>query len=134
MDDRLVDALAVLEKRVTFLERTETYDNWVFSTFGAKEPNNHHIVNIIALVVGSVFAGYTATAFPEKFLKLFEFWPVQLAVFFVLSFSTLQSPITRGKIKFTIYDSILMLVLFNLILYILRMIYKKEESNKDSKK
>lgn len=133
MDDRLADALTVLEKRVTLLERTESYDNWVYSTFAAKEPNNHHIVNIIALVVGSVFAGYTATAFPKEFLKLFEFWPVQLAVFFVLSFSTLQYPITRGKLKFALYDSILMLVLFNLLWYTLCKIYKKEESKKDSK-
>ena len=65
-------------------------------------PATHRFDSTFLLMVGSVFAGYTATAFPEKFLKNFEHPIVQFLIFYILGLSTSTSK-----------DSIKMLVDFD---------------------
>lgn len=117
-----------IERRLTKLETQKqqaVYDSWFHSTFSFDPPYNHNIVNLTALVLGSIFAGYTATAMDPDFLLLFETWPVQLVIFLIMSFSTLSHPITRGKLKFVLLDAVFALIVFRIVMYSVNNYYKK---------
>ena len=120
-------SLASLEQRVKALEHSPVYGNWFLSTFSFEPPYNHNLVNLTGLILGAVFAGYTATALPDSILKSFEKWYFQLLIFFLVSFSTLSHPITEGKLKFALLDALLVLALFRK-LYIL---IKRDKKNTD---
>ena len=47
-------------------------------------PASHSVRQAMQLILGAVFAGYTATALPAGFLKLFEHPVVQFGTFFLL--------------------------------------------------
>ena len=124
--------LASLEQRIQALEHSPVYSNWFLSTFSFEAPYNHNLVNLTGLILGSVFAGYTATALPESVLKSFEKWYYQLIIFFLVSFSTLSHPLTAGKLKFALLDALLVLALFRFVLYML-MNRDQEKRDKESK-
>ena len=52
-------------------------------SLGSKYPK-HNVKAALQLVIGAVFAGYTATQFPPEFLKLFERPLAQFMIFFLL--------------------------------------------------
>lgn len=125
METRLAD----LEQRFKVLEQKKipVYDSWFHSTFSFEPPHNHNIINLTALVLGSIFAGYTATAMDEEFLQRFHTWPVQLLIFSFLSFSTLSHPITEGKLKFVLLDAAFALIVFRLLQWAINYKSKKKQ-------
>lgn len=52
-------------------------------------------INIMALMLGAVFGGYTVTDFHPSFLKRFESWRYQIVVFFMIAFSFFDSDLSK---------------------------------------
>lgn len=115
--------LADVERRLAALEHRPVYDNWFKSTFSFHPPYNHNLVNLMALSIGAIFAGWTATAMPPAFLAKFESWPVQYLVFVTLSFSTLSHPITPRKMTFVVLDALLLLLVFRAVMHQVQKAY-----------
>lgn len=100
-----------------------------FLGLGSKFPN-HNIKSSLQLVIGAVFAGYTATAFPPEFLKIFEHPLAQFFIFFLLFNSKQYSP--GFPMIFVVIDSVLFTIMIQIVLRIVKNLYKKnEQKNKE---
>ena len=100
-----------------------------FLGLGSKFPN-HNIKSSLQLVIGAVFAGYTATAFPPEFLKIFEHPLAQFFIFFLLFNSNEYSP--GFPMIFVVIDAVLFTIMIQIVLKIVKELYKKnEQKNKE---
>jgi len=88
-------------------------------------PSSHRFDSTFLLMVGSVFAGYTATAFPEKFLKKFEHPIIQFIIFYILALSTSTS---KDSIKIlAIGDALLTTLIFQSAVYLANKYYNDND-------
>ena len=108
------------------------------------EPSSHRFDNTILLMCAAIFAGYTATALPKKFLKLFQNPIVQFIVFYIIgitSYGGSMPPGGKGFGPFKVFwagpyvflDAILVVCLMQLLIFITRMIYGKDEKKNKQK-
>lgn len=75
-----------------------------------KVGNTAFLIKIIALMIGAVFAGFTANNFHPDFLKEFEKIPFQLATFFLIAFSFFDSDISKWWIM--LFSSLIFTFIF----------------------
>ena len=101
-----------------------------FLGIGSKFPN-HNIKASLQLVIGAVFAGYTATAFPPEFLKLFEHPVAQFFIFFLL-FNSMEH-VPGFPTIFVVVDAVLFTIMIQIVLRIVREMYKKKENENNDK-
>lgn len=83
------------------------------------------ISKILALMVGSIFAGYTVTRLHKDFLKHFEKWYLQFIVFFLIAFSFYDMNVS--KIWVILLNSILFLIIVRVSIKYINEYYKKRE-------
>lgn len=76
----------------------------------------HNIFHILIYFLGSVFVGYTATAFPSKFLMKFEHPFYQFLIFWALGLVLFYEDLPHGG-WFLIFDSIMFVGVLQLMLY-----------------
>ena len=106
-------------------------NNYIKSLQGGP-PEEHHAFKTFLLIMGAVFAGYTASQFPPKFLLFFSTPLGQFSIFMILGLGLYQTK----NIEFVVYDSILYVILLQLLQYISKEIYEeqKTKNDKDNKK
>ena len=98
-----------------------------FRSLSGGPPASHRFDSTFLLMVGSVFAGYTATAFPEQFLKKFEHPIIQFIIFYILALSTSTS---KDSIKIlAIGDALLTTILFQSSVYLANKYYDNIEGH-----
>ena len=94
-------------------------------------PASHTVRKGAQLILGSVFAGYTATAFPPEFLKLFEHPLLQFFIFFILFYQNYWNQ--QGFPKWYIMlDAALFTAFLQTSIYVTRKFYSKNESEVES--
>ena len=103
-------------------------NNYIKSLQGGP-PEEHHAFKTFLLIMGAVFAGYTASQFPPKFLLFFSTPLGQFITFMILGLGLYQTK----NIEFVVYDSILYVILLQILQYISKEIYE-EQKDKDDKK
>ena len=89
---------------------------------------SHNINLALQLVIGAVFAGYTATAFPPDFLKLFEHPIAQFFIFFLL-FNTVERINGFPRI-FIIIDALMFTIFIQIAIRLIKEYYKNKDENK----
>ena len=115
--------------------------DYLNSISGGK-PDSHRFDNTILLMVAAVFAGYTATALPADFLKLFESPIVQFIVFYIIGITSYgggMPPGGKGFGPFKVFwagpyvflDAILVVCIMQLAVFLLRKWYKEDEDDED---
>ena len=101
-----------------------------FISLSGGPPAYHRADSTLLLMVGSVFAGYTATAFPDKFLKKFENPILQFVVFLILGLST---SLNGSNVKlYVIGDAIITTIIFQILIYISKKYADNQENSEDS--
>lgn len=115
---------------------------YLVSLMGGK-PAGHRFDNTIFLMIGAVFAGYTATKLHPDFLKEFEHPLIQFLVFYIIGISSHGGTVPPGgwgwgpfKViwggPFVFYDAILTTFMFQLLVYVTNTYYEsKEQRNKE---
>ena len=88
-------------------------------------PEQHHALSTFLLIIGAVFAGYTAVNFPPEFLELFSHPLGQFIVFIILGFGLYK----KVNKFFIIYDSIIYVIVLQLMLYLSKMYYNKNNDD-----
>jgi thiol-disulfide isomerase/thioredoxin len=91
-------------------------------------PASHTVRQGALLVLGAVFAGYTATAFPPQFLKLFEKPWMQYIIFLVLFSSNYWGESGLPKL-YVFLDALLFTVLLQVAIHFSKKAYQQEDSN-----
>uniref|UniRef100_A0A6C0ACF1 Uncharacterized protein n=1 Tax=viral metagenome TaxID=1070528 RepID=A0A6C0ACF1_9ZZZZ len=84
-------------------------------------------VKILALMIGGVFAGYTATDMHPDFLKKFETWPYQFITFFLIAFSFFDSDLSKWWLM------VVAALFFTAVLRLLRKYINKYHQKEDQK-
>ncbi len=96
-----------------------------------KKYPSHNFIIYVAIVLGSIFAGYTVTSLPHEFLKLFEHYIGQFFIIFLIF-----NIVDRKKgfpIIFIVFDAILFTVFIQLFLKLVNKFYKKKQETKETK-
>ena len=101
-------------------------NNYIKSLKGGP-PEEHHAFKTFLLIVGAVFAGYTASQFPPKFLIFFSTPLGQFVIFMILGLGLYQTK----NIEFVVYDSILYVILLQMLQYISKEIYEEQKDEED---
>jgi len=101
-------------------------NNYIKSLQGGP-PEEHHAFKTFLLIVGAVFAGYTASQFPPKFLLFFSTPLGQFSIFMILGLGLYQTK----NIEFVVYDSILYVILLQILQYISKEIYEEQKTKND---
>ena len=104
-------------------------NNYVKSLQGGP-PEEHHAIKTFFLIIGAVFAGYTASKFPPQFLLFFATPLGQFVTFMILGLGLYQTK----NLEFVIYDSILYVILLQILQYISKEIYEEQSEGKDNNK
>ena len=91
-------------------------------------PSAHTVRQSAQLILGAVFAGYTATAFPPKFLKMFEKPWAQFLVFLVL-FNQSYWNETGFPRWYALLDALIFTVLLQTAIYFAKKAYPSEEES-----
>lgn len=91
-------------------------------------PASHTVRQGALLILGAVFAGYTATAFPPQFLKLFEKPWMQYIVFLVLFSSNYWGESSLPKM-YVFLDALLFTILLQMAIHFAKKAYKTEDSD-----
>ena len=98
------------------------FGKYFSSAMGGLKESNHSWKIGFQLLMASVFAGYTATALPAEFLKLFEHPILQFCVFYVM-FNQMHENAPTGWI---FMDGVLSVLLVQGLLYVTRRLYTKK--------
>ena len=123
----LAAAFVFLNTKMSPIELVQNYAK-SFLGIGSKFPMRN-ISASSQLVIGAVFAGYTSTAFPPEFLKLFEHPVAQFFIFFLL-FNSMEH-VKGFPTIFVIVDAVLFTILIQVVLRLVREFYKKPEQKKE---
>jgi len=100
-------------------------------SLGGGPPASHTVRQGAQLILGAVFAGYTATAFPPQFLKLFETPLMQLFIFFILFYQNYWNQ--KGFPKwYIVLDAVLFTAFLQGAIYLARKYYSENESEVES--
>jgi hypothetical protein len=97
-------------------------------------PSEHRFDNTLCLMIGAVFAGYTATALHPEFLKEFEHPLIQFLVFYIIGISSYGGNVPPGGWgwgpfktlwagPYVFLDAILTVVAFQTLVYITNYYY-----------
>ncbi len=89
-------------------------------------PEQHDAISTFLLIIGAVFAGYTAVNFPPELLELSSYPLGQFFIFMILGLGLYKKV---NKI-FIIYDSIIYVIILQLMLYLSKLYYKKREEKR----
>ena len=103
-----------------------------FESLTGAAPACHRLDNILLLMTGAVFAGYTVAHFPPKFLEHFKKWYIQFIIFMIIGLSTVTNK--KKYFYYIIGDAILMTGLIQLLEYIVKKSYPKKEREEDTKR
>ena len=101
-------------------------NNYIKSLHG-EPPEEHNAIKTFLLIIGAVFSGYTASQFPPEFLSLFATPFGQFIIFMILGLGYYS----YKNLEFIIYDSILYVIMLQILLFISKEIYKNENGNKN---
>ena len=101
-------------------------NNYVKSLQGGP-PEEHHAFKTFLLIIGAVFAGYTASQFPPQFLLFFATPLGQFITFMILGLGLYQTK----NIEFVVYDSILYVIVLQMLQYISKEIYEEQKNKND---
>ena len=93
-------------------------------------PEEHHAFKTFLLIIGAVFAGYTASNFPPQFLLFFATPLGQFVTFMILGLGLYQTK----NLEFVVYDSIIYVILLQILQYISKEIYKEQNKGEDDNK
>ena len=97
-----------------------------YQSLAGGPPSSHTVRQAIQLIIGAVFAGYTATALPPKFLKLFEKPVYQFLIFLVL-FNQNYWNETGFPRWYMFMDAFLSTFALQLLIYVTKKFYPPEE-------
>jgi hypothetical protein len=101
-------------------------NNYIDSLQGGP-PGEHNAFKTFLLIIGAVFSGYTASQFPPQFLIFFSTPLGQFITFMILGLGLYQTK----NIEFVVYDSILFVILLQMLLYISNEIYEEQNKGKN---
>lgn len=103
--------------------------NYFNSFLNVKSSYPSHNINLaLQLVIGAVFAGYTATAFPPDFLKLFEHPIAQFLIFFLL-FNSIER--VKGFPRtFIFIDALIFTIFIQIAIRLIKGYYKNKDENR----
>ena len=101
--------------------------NTYIKSLSGGPPEEHNAFKTFLLIIGAVFAGYTASQFPPKFLLFFSTPLGQFSIFMILGLGLYQTK----NIEFVVYDSILYVILLQILQYISKEIYEEQKTKND---
>jgi len=112
-----------------------------FRSLSGGNPPTHRFDNTFFLMIGAVFAGYTATVLHPDFLKEFENPLIQFIVFYIIGISSYGGKVPPGGFglgplkvfwagPYVFYDAILTTAMFQLLVYVTNYYYGKKEAEK----
>ena len=96
------------------------------------EPSAHTVRQAVQLVIGAVFAGYTVTAFPPQFLKLFEKPVMQFFVFLVLFNQNYWSGSKGFPRWYVLLDALLFTAVIQTAIYFAKKYYAEQNNELDN--
>mgnify|MGYP000123770583 CR=1 FL=1 len=110
--------------------------NYIKSLLGGR-PFSHRADQTFFLIVGAVFAGYTAKSLHIDFLKNFENPFIQFLIFYMIGISSYSGKMPPGGWGFAgwkvlwagpyvFFDSLFAVILFQLLVYISHYYYEKK--------
>ncbi len=102
--------------------------NTYIKSLSGGPPEEHNAFKTFLLIIGAVFAGYTASQFPPKFLLFFSTPLGQFSIFMILGLGLYQTK----NIEFVVYDSIFYVILLQLLQYISKEIFDEQQKNKNN--
>ena len=103
-------------------------NNYIKSLQGGP-PEEHHAFKTFLLIIGAVFAGYTASQFPPKFLLFFSTPLGQFITFMILGLGLYQTK----NFEFVVYDSIVFVILLQMLQYISKEIFAEQKKSNNKK-
>lgn len=99
-------------------------------------PKEHRFDNTLFLMLGAVFAGYTATALHPEFLKEFESPLIQFVLFYMIGISSYGGQVPPGGFgigpfktlwagPYVFLDALLTMIAFQTLVYVTNYYYGK---------